>query len=320
MTRTMEASTQEFEGESELALHQYKQDTKGFSLLSAEQERNLACRIQAGLTLTREHVHLPYGGFVSRMIVYLSADAQDAQDALCYGNLRLVVALAKHYMNHGLSLMDLIEEGNIGLIRATHNYNPNKSRFSTHATWWIRQALGRAVMERGDAIHVPTHANTVINKVSRVATTLVTSLGREATAEEIAEAAHLTPEQVEDALHWKSVKQVPMSLDEEVGEHSDYPLFLRDFIEDTRQPMEEQTASQLAYRAAIETAMQSLSKREQAVIRRRFGLDGESSGTLIDIGREFGVCRERIRQIEAVALAKLAPRLKWALRMEEVSA
>jgi RNA polymerase primary sigma factor len=317
----MEASTHEFEPESELALHQYKQDTKDFSLLSAEQERDFAYRIQAGLEISRENVHLPYGGFVARLRVHLTQDAKAAQDALVLGNVRLVVALAKKYMGHGLSLMDLIEEGNIGLIRSTHNYDPDKSRFSTHATWWIRQALGRAVMERGNAIHIPTHTCTLINKVSRVATRLLTSLGREATDEEIAEAAHLTVEQVQDAMHWKSVKQTPMSLDEEVGDNQDYPIFLKDLIPDSHLPMEEQTATSLTLQAAIEHALVAarLTPREQAVIRGRFGI-GECSGrTLIDLGRDFGISRERIRQIEAAALAKLRS-LPWSLRMEEVSA
>lgn len=295
-----------YEPECGLALAAYKEDLRDYQLLTTEQECALAERIQAG--------------------------DNDACDLLIYSNTRLVAAIASKYTDHGISLMDLIQEGNVGLTRAARKFDPtrinprtgNAYKFSTFATWWIKQAIQRAVMERNGPIHVPSHAAVIINRVERTASRLVTSLGREATLAEIATEARMTVAQVKDARHWKATAQKPISLDEPIDGTSDAPVYLCDALEDNRVPMEEATADRITKRAAIERAMEGLTEREATVIRLRFGLDelgdDEGSKSLRATGAVFGISRERVRQIEAKALQKLAPRLLVALRAEGVGA
>jgi RNA polymerase primary sigma factor len=280
----------------------YLKEIGRIPLLTAEQEVSLAKRMEAGRNAKR---HLGNSRSLSleerKNLSAVIKDGQAAHEHLIKANSRLVVSVAKKYVGRGVPFLDLIQEGNIGLIRAVKKFDYRRGyKFSTYATWWIRQAVTRAIADQGRTIRVPVHMYEQINRLARVSRQLVQELGRDPTVEEIAAELGVSPKKVERTI---KVSQRPLSLEMPVGEEDD--SFLGDFIEDSDAPSPTDQASQQLLRDQIEDIFVSLTPREVRILQLRFGLVDGYSYTLEEVGKKFGVTRERIRQIEAQALGRL---------------
>ncbi|WP_117208761.1 RNA polymerase sigma factor SigB [Allorhizocola rhizosphaerae] len=263
-------------------------------LLTAEQEVELAKRIEAGLMAA----HLIDNGASDPDLRIVVREGKAAKDHLLEANLRLVVSIAKRYTGRGMAFLDLIQEGNLGLIRAVEKFDYAKGyKFSTYATWWIRQAITRAMADQARTIRIPVHMVEQVNRMVRVRRDLATALGREPSIGQIAKALEIPEYQVIELI---SYDREPVSLDQSVGE--DGESCLGDFVAADSQ-IESVVQGQL--RDEVEIVLSTLSQREQAVIRLRFGFDDGRARTLDEVGKEFGLSRERIRQIEKTTLHKL---------------
>jgi RNA polymerase primary sigma factor len=275
-------------------------------LLTAEQEVILAKAIDEGEAATAEIDKATDNGRKLtptrlRELQRTERHGQLAKKKLIEANLRLVVSIAKRYVGRGMLFLDLIQEGNLGLIRAVEKFDYNKGfKFSTYATWWIRQAITRAMADQARTIRIPVHLVETINKLIRIQRQLLQDLGREPTPEEIGREMEFSPEKVREIL---KVSQEPVSLETPIGEEED--SHLGDFIEDSDAVVPVDAASFILLQEQLDSVLHTLSEREKKVIQLRFGLTDGHPRTLEEVGREFGVTRERIRQIESKTLSKL---------------
>jgi RNA polymerase primary sigma factor len=271
-------NNQIFDDVSDDSVRLYLREIGKIPLLNAEEELALAQKVVAG--------------------------DKKAKDKMAEANMRLVVSIAKRYSGRGLDFLDLIQEGNTGLLRAVEKFDPDKGfKFSTYATWWIRQAITRAIADQARTIRIPVHMVETINKLLRTQRRMTQELNREPTIEELAKELEMEPEKVEYVI---KIKQDITSLDAGVGrDGEDEDSVLGDFIEDEDGATPEESAASQLLKEQVQAVLSTLSDREQKIIKMRFGLDGGKSHTLEEVGQEFAVTRERIRQIEAKALAKL---------------
>ncbi len=281
----------------------YLKEIGRVGLLSADEERHLAQRIEAGhLAATAlDEAAATIDASEQRRLMRSVQSGQDAKSDLIQANLRLVVSIAKRYSGRGMLFLDLIQEGNLGLMRAVDKFDYTKGfKFSTYATWWIRQAITRAIADQARTIRIPVHMVESMNRVIRMQRQLHQELEREPTFEELADRCETTVERVRDILR---ISLDPLSLDSPMGEEDD--LSLGDFIQDAGSDAPDDAATKSMLTAAVGEALSELGEREQEIVRMRFGLDDGLPRTLEEVGREFGVTRERIRQIEAKTMAKL---------------
>lgn len=269
---------QYFDDVSDDSVRLYLREIGKIPLLNAEEELALAQRVVAG--------------------------EKKAKDKMAEANMRLVVSIAKRYSGRGLDFLDLIQEGNTGLLRAVEKFDPDKGfKFSTYATWWIRQAITRAIADQARTIRIPVHMVETINKLLRTQRRMTQELNREPTIEELGKELEMEPEKVEYVI---KIKQDITSLDAGVGrDGEDEDSVLGDFIEDEDGATPEESAANQLLKEQVQAVLSTLSDREQKIVKMRFGLENGKSHTLEEVGQEFAVTRERIRQIEAKALAKL---------------
>ncbi|EME54032.1 RNA polymerase sigma factor [Amycolatopsis decaplanina] len=276
------------------------------ALLNAEEEVELAKRIEAGLYAAERVRNAEEEGekLVTQMrrdLKWIVRDGERAKNHLLEANLRLVVSLAKRYTGRGMAFLDLIQEGNLGLIRAVEKFDYTKGyKFSTYATWWIRQAITRAMADQARTIRIPVHMVEVINKLGRIQRELLQDLGREPTPEELAKEMDISPEKV---LEIQQYAREPISLDQTIGDEGDSQL--GDFIEDSEAVVAVDAVSFTLLQDQLQSVLQTLSEREAGVVRLRFGLTDGQPRTLDEIGQVYGVTRERIRQIESKTMSKL---------------
>ena len=271
-------SSQYLDDVSDDSVRLYLREIGKIPLLNAEEELALAQKVKEG--------------------------SKKAKDKMAEANMRLVVSIAKRYSGRGLDFLDLIQEGNTGLLRAVEKFDPDKGfKFSTYATWWIRQAITRAIADQARTIRIPVHMVETINKLLRTQRRMTQELNREPTIEELAKELEMEPEKVEYVI---KIKQDITSLDAGVGrDGEDEDSVLGDFIEDEDGATPEESATSQLLKEQVQSVLSTLSEREQKIIKMRFGLENGKSHTLEEVGQEFAVTRERIRQIEAKALAKL---------------
>ncbi|MDH4171085.1 MAG: RNA polymerase sigma factor RpoD [Acidimicrobiia bacterium] len=307
-TPTSSSSRSNVDAGSSDSVRLYLKEIGQVALLTGEQEVALAKRIETGTIAEEKLADLAAGGGPSKVdaleLARLRRDARDGERArheLTRANLRLVVSIAKRYVGRGMPMLDLVQEGNLGLMRAVEKFDHRKGfKFSTYATWWIRQAITRAIADQARTIRIPVHMVETINKVKRIQRAMVQDLEREPTVDELAEASDLEPERIREILR---ISLDPLSLDTPVGEEDD--SHLGDFIEDQAAVRPAEAAARRMLGQAVLDALDELNDREKEVVRLRFGLDDGRPRTLEEVGRIYGVTRERIRQIESKTLAKL---------------
>lgn len=281
----------------------YLKEIGKVNLLTPEKELSLAKRMADGETAKEqlEEIGEEIDEDTKKQIDLLIADGEKAKKSLAEANLRLVVSIAKRYVGRGMLFLDLIQEGNLGLIKAVDKFDYTKGyKFSTYATWWIRQAITRAIADQARTIRIPVHMVETINKLVRVSRQLVQELGREPTPEELAKELNMPVDKVREI---SKISQEPVSLETPIGEEED--SHLGDFIPDEDAPAPSEAASFVLLKEQLGAVLETLSEREAKVLRLRFGLDDGRARTLEEVGKEFDVTRERIRQIEAKALRKL---------------
>ena len=284
----------------------YLKEIGKVSLLDAKQEVELAKKIEAGVEASEKLESYEAGELELerkelRKLMRIEQEGLDAKQELTSANLRLVVSIAKRYVGRGLQFLDLIQEGNLGLIRAVEKFDYTKGfKFSTYATWWIRQAITRAIADQARTIRIPVHMVETINKLVRVQRQLLQELGRDPLPEEIADEMGISPDRVREI---QKISQEPVSLETPIGEEEDSQL--GDFIEDAGAVAPPDAASDSMLHEQLDQVLDGLADRERKVIKLRFGLEDGHPRTLEEVGREFGVTRERIRQIESKTLSKL---------------
>ncbi|WP_072371124.1 RNA polymerase sigma factor RpoD [Thermophilibacter mediterraneus] len=284
----------------------YLKEIGKVDLLTASEEVHLAMKIEAGTDATAkleaaENGEIELTRAEQRRLMRIEQVGLDAKQQLISANLRLVVSIAKRYVGRGMLFLDLIQEGNLGLIRAVEKFDYTKGfKFSTYATWWIRQAITRAIADQARTIRIPVHMVETINKLIRVQRQLLQDLGRDPTPEEIGAEMGMSPDRVREI---QKISQEPVSLETPIGEEEDSQL--GDFIEDSTAVAPPEAASDSMLREQLDQVLDGLADRERKVIKFRFGLEDGHPRTLEEVGREFGVTRERIRQIESKTLAKL---------------
>ena len=301
--RGIDASTVMLTGDP---VRMYLKEIGKVDLLTASEEVDLAMKIEAGLEAT-EKLEAADAGELEltraemRRLARIENVGLEAKQALISANLRLVVSIAKRYVGRGMLFLDLIQEGNLGLIRAVEKFDYQKGfKFSTYATWWIRQAITRAIADQARTIRIPVHMVETINKLVRVQRQLLQDLGRDPTPEEIGAEMDMSADRVREI---QKISQEPVSLETPIGEEEDSQL--GDFIEDSQAFVPPDAASFSMLQEQLTQVLDSLADRERKVIELRFGLVDGHPRTLEEVGREFGVTRERIRQIESKTLAKL---------------
>lgn len=294
------------EGGTADAVRMYLREIGQVDLLTIDDERRLAQLIEEGQVAAGKideanEAGKSLDGVEGRMLVRAVNRGERAKSELTQANLRLVVSIAKRYSGRGMQLLDLVQEGNLGLMRAVEKFDYTKGfKFSTYATWWIRQAITRSIADQARTIRIPVHMVEHMNRVTRAKRTMHQELEREPSIEELAERVQLEPDRVRELLR---ISQDPLSLDSPVGEEDESNL--GDFIQDESADSPADAAAKVMLSDAVGEVLNELSEREQEIVRLRFGLDGGQAKTLEEVGKAFGVTRERIRQIEAKTLAKL---------------